>query len=119
MRTLTTYKRPSLADMLAAAPTIQHLAAYRAEMGQLHQAGKLAPAEKTRARWIDALWLRVAELMAVAPTIEEVEAINTTALPWPKPFGVGDVIAAIYTRRVAALSATAAAPDAQPVEVSP
>ena len=107
MRTLTTYKRPSLAVMLASAPTIQHLAAYREEMGRLFKAGMLAPAEKTRLAWIETLWVRVAELIAAAYTPEHAVLIYNTTLTWQKPAGVEEMIEAIFERRVAALPSAA------------
>ena len=107
MRTLTTYQRPSLTEVIAGAPSIQQLAAYRAEMAELFRAGRLSPSVKTRRAWLDALWVRVMELIAGAGTPEEAALIYNTVLLWPKPASACALIEAIFARRVAALPSPA------------
>ena len=64
-RTLTTYKRPSIAVLLATTGTIESLAAMRVEMLRALATGEIAPSEKTVREWHEAIWVRVIELIAL------------------------------------------------------
>lgn len=87
-----TLRRPSVLELISTTGTIESLAAMRATLIEAIRAGEINAEVKTIARWNEAIWVRVLELMALQPTLAM--AIYQTVAPWPKPEGLTVALAA-------------------------
>ena len=114
-RTLTTYKRPSIAVLLATTGTIESLAAMRVEMLRALATGEIAPSEKTVREWHEAIWVRVIELMQRCP--RQAAYIFNTTLTWDKPAGLEDGLRGIMAQLLSACPSDAAAQQAQGISI--
>lgn len=104
-RKLTTYRRPSIANLISIAPDINQLAQLREGMAVMFRAGELAPSEDTRREWHARLWARVLELMQTQP--EHASYIYNVTLGWPKPAGLEAVIEEVSRRASASIPSPA------------
>lgn len=106
-RKRTHYARPSIADQIARAPSIEDLAKVRDVLASAHAAGEIDAGPGTRRRWNEALWVRVIELMSAATTPEAVTFVYSATLRWPKPAEIEAALAELMRERVAAMPAPA------------
>lgn len=96
---------PSVAQLLAAAPTFEDLAELRRRIFVVHQNGLLAATPKTLRTWEERLWVRVIELMRAEPT--RAPFIFNATLRWTKPVGLQQALDREMQRLVAPLTAEA------------
>lgn len=94
-RVLTTWRRPSIEQMLATAGTIEGLANMREEILRSTAAGELQASPKTLRRWEEALWVRVLELMARHH--DRAQAIFDAVAEWPRPPRLAEALQAQLT----------------------
>jgi hypothetical protein len=102
-RKITTYKRPSIGDLIRSAPTVDQLAQLRAGIWRRHQAGKMDASDRTLRDWAAAIWLRLLQLVAAAGTGAEATYIYNTAFRWYTDDEIRAALNTAVQRRVAAL----------------
>jgi hypothetical protein len=84
-RILTTYKKPSIAERIASAKDVEHLARIRRLILWDLAHSKISPDEKTLRRWSDELWRRVLHFILHARTGAELTFVWNSVLNWQRP----------------------------------
>lgn len=102
-RKLTTYTRPSLADQIATAPTIERLGRLVVLLELGLTSGKLEPEAKTINRWREALWRRIGELLVAAESAGEACYVFNATRAWPLPATVRAALEQLLAKTVARL----------------
>lgn len=102
-RKLTTYNRPSIATLLATAPTFEQLARYWHDLGRAGRAGNIDADDKTVNRWLEACWVRVGYFIVRAPTANAAAYVYNSVRRWKKPPGVEEQLRDLFERTVAAM----------------
>lgn len=100
---------PSIADCLAAAPSIDALAAMRDRLAEMARSGDLELDARTRRRWNGTLWVRVLELIQAPDAPDCPSYVHNVTLRWPKPDGLGEAIVAAVRAKAATMPVPAAA----------
>lgn len=102
-RRLTTYTRPSLADTIAAAPTIEELGRLLLLLEYGVRSGRLDPDPKTVDRWRENLWRRIGELVAAAESAGAACYVVNYTRGWRLPASVRAALDDLLQRTVARL----------------
>lgn len=81
-RILTTYKQPSIADRIRTAASVQEIARLRDEIAFALLKAGLDPSGRTIRDWREAVYTRICQLIAAAPTPGDACFIFATVYRW-------------------------------------
>lgn len=102
-RFLTTYRRPSISDLIRTAPSVEALAQLRDSLGDAFARGQVAAQERTIRDWREAIYMRLTELMMAATTAEDLSYIFNASFKWYNDDQIRAALEAFVQHRAAAL----------------
>lgn len=102
-RVLTTYKRPSIGDLIRSAPGVNELAKLRWQIGERHEEGKITADERTIRDWREAIFFRLCQLIDLAPDAASATYVYNSAFRWYTDDTIRGALSTLVRRRCQAL----------------